>query len=193
MAAWQDPCNARRPDTRDIGETCAMSGVTARTLRFREARERPVPLRHGWMRWCIRADRGRLRRARCGGRFGFRLEEIRRLPALRAAKARAQPARTCEIAALRHGRMQAWRGARGGAIAGPRAETSGRLRISTRIALHRHRPPARANRRLRRGRIDPGAMHGAIAGPRARTAGAEGLRATPFQAVERPCRQSGGP
>lgn len=124
MEAWQDPRGNRPPDTLAIGEMCAMFGVTARTLRFYDAKELLFPLRRGQMRWFTRADRGRLKLVLRGKRFGFRLEEIRQLLALREAggQERAQLARTCEIAALRLREMEARRDALDAAIADLRAE-----------------------------------------------------------------------
>lgn len=62
-----------------IRQMCETFGVTARTLRFYEARELLSPLRRGQHRLYDRRDRGRLKLILMGKRFGFSLEEIRQL------------------------------------------------------------------------------------------------------------------
>jgi len=61
---------------RQMGETF---GVTARTLRFYEAKELLAPVRDGQKRLFTKRDRARLKLILQGKRFGFALEEIRQL------------------------------------------------------------------------------------------------------------------
>lgn len=116
--------SSRPADTLAIGEMCAAFGVIARTLRFYEAKELLFPIRDGQARWFTRRDRGRLRLILRGKRFGFRLEEIRQLLALREqdGRERVQLARTYDIAALRLREMEERRAALDAAIADLRAE-----------------------------------------------------------------------
>lgn len=58
---------------------CATFGVTARTLRFYEAKELLFPIRDGQKRLFTKRDRARLKLILRGKRFGFTLEEIRQL------------------------------------------------------------------------------------------------------------------
>lgn len=62
-----------------IREMCDRYGVTARTLRFYEAKELIAPRRDGQKRLFSRRDRARLKLILRGKRFGFPLEEIRQL------------------------------------------------------------------------------------------------------------------
>jgi DNA-binding transcriptional MerR regulator len=62
-----------------IREMCDAFGVTARTLRFYEAKELLFPIREGQKRLFTHRDRGRLKLILRGKRFGFSLEEIRQL------------------------------------------------------------------------------------------------------------------
>lgn len=62
-----------------ISEMCAAFDVTARTLRFYEAKELLFPIRKGQHRLFTRRDRGRLKLILRGKRFGFSLEEMRQL------------------------------------------------------------------------------------------------------------------
>ena len=62
-----------------IREMCMEYGVTARTLRFYEAKELIFPIRVGRTRQYTHKDRGRLKLILQGKRFGFALEEIRQL------------------------------------------------------------------------------------------------------------------
>ena len=62
-----------------IREMCDTFGVTARTLRFYEAKELLSPVREGQKRLFTRRDRARLKLILRGKRFGFPLEEIRQL------------------------------------------------------------------------------------------------------------------
>ncbi|MEZ5721918.1 MAG: MerR family DNA-binding transcriptional regulator [Paracoccaceae bacterium] len=62
-----------------IREMCDTFGVTARTLRFYEAKELLSPQREGQKRLYTRRDRARLKLILRGKRFGVPLEEIRQL------------------------------------------------------------------------------------------------------------------
>lgn len=62
-----------------IREMCDEFNVTARTLRFYEAKELLFPIREGQRRLFTRRDRARLKLILRGKRFGFTLEEIRQL------------------------------------------------------------------------------------------------------------------
>ena len=62
-----------------IREMCDEFCVTARTLRFYEAKELLAPIRHGQKRLFTKRDRARLKLISKGKRFGFSLEEIRQL------------------------------------------------------------------------------------------------------------------
>lgn len=66
-------------DLMTIREMCDAYGVTARTLRFYEAKELLAPIREGQKRLFTRRDRARLKLILRGKRFGFALEEIRQL------------------------------------------------------------------------------------------------------------------
>jgi len=58
---------------------CDRFDVTARTLRFYEAKELLSPIRRGQKRLFTRRDQARLTLIQCAKRFGFPLEDIRRL------------------------------------------------------------------------------------------------------------------
>jgi len=62
-----------------IRQMCVAYGVTARTLRFYEAKELISPVREGQKRLFTKRDRARLKLILRGKRFGFALEEIRQL------------------------------------------------------------------------------------------------------------------
>ncbi|WP_421703414.1 MerR family transcriptional regulator [Aliiroseovarius sp.] len=66
-------------DLMTIREMCDAYGVTARTLRFYEAKELLSPIREGQKRLFTKRDRARLKLIMRGKRFGFALEEIRQL------------------------------------------------------------------------------------------------------------------
>ena len=66
-------------DQMTIREMCDAFQVTARTLRFYEAKELLFPIRIGQKRLFTRRDRARLKLILRGKRFGFSLEEIRQL------------------------------------------------------------------------------------------------------------------
>lgn len=62
-----------------IRQMCEDFNVTARTLRFYEAKELLSPTREGQKRLYGKRDRARLKLILRGKRFGFSLEEIRQL------------------------------------------------------------------------------------------------------------------
>ena len=62
-----------------IREMCDAYDVTARTLRFYEAKELLFPVREGQKRLFTKRDRARLKLILRGKRFGFSLEKIRQL------------------------------------------------------------------------------------------------------------------
>lgn len=62
-----------------IREMCDEYDVTPRTLRFYESKELLSPIREGQKRLYTRRDRARLTLILKGKRFGFSLEELRRL------------------------------------------------------------------------------------------------------------------
>lgn len=66
-------------DMMTIREMCDAYDVTARTLRFYEAKELLFPVREGQKRLFTKRDRARLKLILRGKRFGFSLEEIRQL------------------------------------------------------------------------------------------------------------------
>jgi DNA-binding transcriptional MerR regulator len=83
-----------------IREMCDDFDVTARALRFYEAKELLFPIREGTKRLYTKADRARLTLILRGKRFGFSLEEIRQLLDLyEGGKGRReQLARACDVA-----------------------------------------------------------------------------------------------
>ncbi len=62
-----------------IREMCDAFNVTARTLRFYEAKELLFPVREGQKRLFTKRDQARLKLILRGKRFGFSLEDIRQL------------------------------------------------------------------------------------------------------------------
>lgn len=66
-------------DLMTIRQMCDEFDVTARTLRFYEAKELLSPIREGQKRLFTKRDRARLKLILRGKRFGFALEEIRQL------------------------------------------------------------------------------------------------------------------
>ncbi|MCO6383613.1 MAG: MerR family DNA-binding transcriptional regulator [Vannielia sp.] len=62
-----------------IREMCDAYEVTARTLRFYEAKELLFPVREGQKRLFTRRDQARLKLILRGKRFGFSLEDIRQI------------------------------------------------------------------------------------------------------------------
>lgn len=68
-----------KTETLNIREMCDAFDVTARTLRFYEAKELLFPIREGQKRLFTKRDRARLKLILRGKRFGFSLEDIRQL------------------------------------------------------------------------------------------------------------------
>jgi DNA-binding transcriptional MerR regulator len=66
-------------DVMTIRAMCEAFDVTPRALRFYESKELLAPIRVGQKRLYTRRERARLTLILRGKRFGFRLEEIRRL------------------------------------------------------------------------------------------------------------------
>lgn len=66
-------------DLMTIRQMCDEFDVTARTLRFYEAKELISPIREGQRRLFTKRDRARLFLILRGKRFGFSLEDIRQL------------------------------------------------------------------------------------------------------------------
>ncbi|MEM1362411.1 MAG: MerR family DNA-binding transcriptional regulator [Pseudomonadota bacterium] len=66
-------------DTMTIREMCDTFQVTARTLRFYEAKELLAPIRVGQKRLFTKRDRARLKLIIRGKRYGFSLEEMRQI------------------------------------------------------------------------------------------------------------------
>lgn len=62
-----------------IREMCEAFDVTARTLRFYEAKELLFPFREGQKRWFTKRDRARLTLILRGKKYGFSLEDLRQL------------------------------------------------------------------------------------------------------------------
>ena len=94
--------------TMTISEMCAAFDVTARTLRFYEAKELLAPIRQGQKRLFTKRDRARLKLILRGKRFGFSLEEIRQLLDLyqMGDQQHTQLQRTYEIAQQRLAAME---------------------------------------------------------------------------------------
>ncbi len=67
----------KEDDAMTIREMCDMFDVTARTLRFYEAKELLSPIREGQKRLYTRRERARLKLILRGKRFGLSLESIR--------------------------------------------------------------------------------------------------------------------
>ncbi|WP_371169217.1 MerR family transcriptional regulator [Aliiroseovarius sp. 2305UL8-7] len=83
-----------------IRQMCDAFDVTARTLRFYEAKELIAPIREGQKRLFTKRDRARLKLILRGKRFGFSLEEIRQLLDLydRGDQQKTQLKRTYDVA-----------------------------------------------------------------------------------------------
>ena len=98
-------------DTMTIRQMCDAFGVTARTLRFYEAKELLFPQRQGTRRLFTRQDRARLTLILRGKRFGFSLEDIRQLLDMydRDGSNAAQLNRTFQLAEARLHQMEAQR------------------------------------------------------------------------------------
>jgi DNA-binding transcriptional MerR regulator len=107
-----------------IREMCEAFGVTARTLRFYEAKELLFPIREGQKRLFTKRDRARLKLILRGKRFGFSLEEIRQLLELydMGDQQATQLTRTHEIAQERLADMERQRAELDEAIADLRAQ-----------------------------------------------------------------------
>jgi DNA-binding transcriptional MerR regulator len=105
-------------DLLTIREMCDAYVVTARTLRFYEAKELLFPIREGQKRLFTRRDQARLKLILRGKRFGFSLEEIRQLLGLYDAgdQQLTQLTRTYEIAQERLADMERQRAELGDAI-----------------------------------------------------------------------------
>ena len=87
-------------ETLSIREMCDAFDVTARTLRFYEAKELLFPIRQGTRRLFTKRDRARLQLILRGKRFGFSLEDIRQLLDLYEPEGsnQAQQSRTYDLA-----------------------------------------------------------------------------------------------
>jgi DNA-binding transcriptional MerR regulator len=94
-----------------IRQMCEVFDVTARALRFYEAKDLLRPIRVGTRRLYARADRARLRLILRGKRFGFSLESIRETLDLydREGGNTAQRQKAHELAVKRLGEMEAQR------------------------------------------------------------------------------------
>ena len=97
--------------TLTIREMCDTFGVTPRTLRFYESKELLAPLREGQKRLFTRSDQARLKLILRGKRFGFSLEEVRKLLDLYRMDdgQQTQLSRTLEVARGHLADMQAQR------------------------------------------------------------------------------------
>ena len=97
--------------TMTIREMCDAYQVTARTLRFYEAKELLFPIREGQKRLFTRRDRARLKLILRGKRFGFSLEDLRQLLDLydMGDQQHTQLVKTYEIAEQRLAEMEARR------------------------------------------------------------------------------------
>ena len=98
-------------ETLSIREMCDIYQVTARTLRFYEAKELLSPIRAGSKRLYTKQDRARLQLILRGKRFGFSLEDIRQLLDMynRNGTNQAQLARTFDLGQDRLAQMKAQR------------------------------------------------------------------------------------
>ena len=98
-------------ETLSIREMCDTYQVTARTLRFYEAKELLSPIRAGSRRLYTKQDRARLQLILRGKRFGFSLEDIRQLLDMynRNGSNEAQLLRTWQLGRDRLAQMQAQR------------------------------------------------------------------------------------
>ena len=98
----------KKSDTFSISEMCEKFKVTARTLRFYEAKELLFPIRVDQKRLFTRRDQARLKLILQGKRFGFSLEEIRQLLNLYdiGDQQTTQLAKTYELAEQRLAKMK---------------------------------------------------------------------------------------
>lgn len=99
-----------------ISEMAQEFDVTLRTLRFYEAQELLSPVRENSRRLFSRRDRARLKLILKGKRFGFTLEEIRRLLALYEEGKDVQLSHALQAARRRHADLVARREELDGAI-----------------------------------------------------------------------------
>ena len=106
-------------ELRPIRTMCEEFGVTARTLRFYEARGLIAPQRRGQTRLYGRRDRARMMLILQGKRFGFSLDQLGELLALYdpASDNRAQVDATLSIARARLADMRSQQAALHDAIA----------------------------------------------------------------------------
>ena len=117
-----------------IRQMCDEFAVTPRTLRFYEAKELLSPRRVGQRRMFTRRDRARMRLIQQGKKFGFSLEDIRKLLNLYhdgEDGAQRQILRALELGARRLAEMEAERD-RLGALIGELRErmAEGRERLA---------------------------------------------------------------
>ncbi|MDZ7711234.1 MAG: MerR family DNA-binding transcriptional regulator [Roseovarius sp.] len=98
-------------DVMTIRQMCDAFDVTPRTLRFYESKELLSPIRQGQRRLFTRRDRARLTLILRGKRFGFSLEELRKLLDLydRGDQQHSQIAAAYEVARARLAEMEAQR------------------------------------------------------------------------------------
>lgn len=110
-AAASDPDMTQTTDTLSIRQMCEAFDVTARTLRFYEAKELLFPIREGTKRHFTKQDRARLTLILRGKRFGFSLEDIRQLLGMYEPQGSnlAQLQRTYALARDRLAQMRAQR------------------------------------------------------------------------------------
>ena len=110
--------------TMTIRQMCETYDVTARALRFYEAKELLFPIREGTKRLFTKRDRARLKLILRGTRFGFSLEEIRQLLDLydMGDQQATQLAKTHELAKKHLDEMKAQRAELDEAIAELEAE-----------------------------------------------------------------------
>ena len=126
-----------------IRQMCEDFGVTARSLRFYEAKQLLSPIREGTKRLYTKRERARLTLILKGKRFGISLEEMRQLLNLYdiGDQQVTQLQRTYQIATARREEMEAQRDALTEAL----ADLDGQLAIVERVLAERGAPlPARA-------------------------------------------------
>jgi DNA-binding transcriptional MerR regulator len=94
-----------------IREMCEAFDVTARTLRFYEAKELLFPIREGQKRLFTRRDRARLTLILRGKKYGFSLEDLRQLLDLYDAGDQqvSQISRTIDVARVKLAELTAQR------------------------------------------------------------------------------------
>jgi DNA-binding transcriptional MerR regulator len=95
-------------DVMTIRQMCDAYQVTPRTLRFYESKELLSPIRQGQRRLFTRRDRARLKLIQRGKRFGFSLEDLRKLLDLydRGDQQHSQIAAAYEVAGERLADME---------------------------------------------------------------------------------------